>query len=84
MLIKGASQVPGGFGNRKYFLVLRHSTKNMLLTAEMPFKRVCRNGRRAQGERVLFSERAGGNMLKVRILSLSFCKSTPAVMGQAL
>lgn len=41
--------MPGGFGNRKYFLVLRHSTINMLLTAEMPFKRVCRNGRRAQG-----------------------------------
>ena len=42
----------------------KHSTKNMLLTAEMPFKRVCRNGRRAQGERVLLSERAGGITFK--------------------
>lgn len=39
-LIKGASQVPGGFGNRKYFLALRHSTKNMLLTAEMPLREI--------------------------------------------
>lgn len=30
--------MPGGFGNRKCFLVLRHSTKNMLLTAEMPLR----------------------------------------------
>lgn len=36
-LLKGALQVPGGFGNEKCFLVPRHSTKNMLLTAEMPF-----------------------------------------------
>ena len=44
MLIKGASQVPGGFGNRKYFLVFSHSTKNMLLTVEMPFRNMVQFG----------------------------------------